>query len=103
MQTEVETAVSQQERVKREGSLRRHLVRSRNGFGKHDPQIFIRSNETKFYLGKNHTWCEELTKAQCFRSALEAELFCRQRQFIRIELVVVRKERPPLTIPLTLP
>lgn len=63
-------------------------------------RILIRSSETKHFVGPGDDWSEDVAHAQSFRSALEAELFCRQHVSIPVELLVLRRERPPLTIPL---
>lgn len=65
-------------------------------------RIHIRCARTKCYLDSDDEWAEDPAHAKPFRSALEAELFCRQHAFADIELLVLRDQRPPLTIPIKL-
>ena len=66
-------------------------------------QIFVRSCETRLYLGSENEWSLDVSLARCFTSALDAELFCRENGFTCIELLVRRQRQPPLIIPLRLP
>jgi hypothetical protein len=65
-------------------------------------RIVIRSSDTKCYVSHGKDWSDDVAHARAFNSALEAELFCRQHVSTPVELLVFRKERPPLTIPLKL-
>ena len=66
-------------------------------------QIFVRSGQTRMYLGSDNEWSSDVSLARCFTSALDAELFCRENGFTCIELLVRRQRRPPMIIPLRLP
>ena len=63
-------------------------------------QVFIRSMQTKWYLREQNEWCTDSRQARCFTSAFEADQYCKQQQFTDVELVIVRTDRPVLTIPL---
>jgi hypothetical protein len=66
-------------------------------------QIFVRSRHSKCYLSTDNEWLDDSQRARCFRSALEAELVCRELALTGIDLLVLRRNQPPLTVPLTLP
>jgi hypothetical protein len=67
------------------------------------PRIFVRASGTKTYLGPENEWHAEIACAQCFSSALDAELYCRNNDFRNVELVVLREGKLPLIVTLTVP
>jgi hypothetical protein len=60
--------------------------------------IHIRSPRDGRYLAENGEWCMQPEIARGFRSALEAEQFCRNEQLAEVELVINRENQPPLTV-----
>jgi hypothetical protein len=61
-------------------------------------KIVLQSRERHAYLAVDGDWTPYEDKARRFNTAREAEELCRAKKFKNTDIVVLRRDQPPLRI-----
>jgi len=61
--------------------------------------IHIHHPAERKYLARNGDWVSDMKSARAFPTAKEAAEYCRAEKLKGMELLIVRDQAPPLTMP----